>query len=232
MGLNRFTFFGAAPRVVDVPPDLLKCFSLTVTLQPYSNSELQAIAVLLAVRNGLTLSDGVTALLVSASQRTPHAIAQLLRRFAILGKTEVTEEDAKEALAAFGLTARPISNFADPSELDRLSGVEFERLILSLLQRMGFRAEMTRTTGDGGIDIVADLERPIVGGRYLIQCKRFAESMIGAPVVREFYGAVVADRKAVKGILITASGFTPQALEFAESLHIELVDRTRLEVIS
>jgi Holliday junction resolvasome RuvABC ATP-dependent DNA helicase subunit len=228
MGLNRFTFLGTAPRVVDVPPDLLKCFSLTLTLQPYSNSELQAIAVLLAARNGLTLSDGVTALLVSASQRTPHSIAKLLRRFAILGKTEVTEEDAKETLAAFGLTARPINNVSDPSELDSLSGVEFEKLILSLLQRMGFRAEMTRTTGDGGIDIVANLDKPIIGGRYLIQCKRFAESLIGAPVVREFYGAIVADRKAVKGILITTSNFTAQAREFTETLPLELVDRIQL----
>ena len=228
MGLNRFTFLGTAPRVVDVPPDLLKCFSLTLTLQPYSNSELQAIAALLAARNGFTLSDSVPELLVSASQRTPHSIAQLLRRFAILGKAKVTEEDAKETLAAFGLTPHSINSTADARELDSLSGVEFERLILALLQRMGFRAEMTRTTGDGGIDIVAYLDKPIIGGRYLIQCKRFAESLIGAPVVREFYGAVVADRKAVKGILITTSGFTTQAREFAETLHIELIDRSQL----
>jgi hypothetical protein len=228
MGLNRFTFLGSAPRVVDVPPDLLKCFSLTLTLQPYSSSELQAIAALLAARNGLSLSESVPELLVSASQRTPHSIAQLLRRFAILGKAKVTEEDAKEALAAFGLTARPINNVPDPSELDSLSGVEFERLILALLQRMGFRAEMTRTTGDGGIDIVANLDKPIIGGRYLVQCKRFTESLIGAPLVREFYGAVVADRKSVKGILITTSGFTTQAREFAETLQIELIDRNQL----
>src|SRR5947209_116212 len=62
--------------------------------------------------------------------------------------------------------------------------------------------QMTRATGDGGIDIVAHLDKPIVGGRYLIQCKRFT-GPVGAPIVREFYGAVQADRRAVKGILIT-----------------------------
>jgi len=94
--LNRFTFLGTAPRATDVPPDLLKCFSLSLTLQPYSNSELQAIVVSLAARNGLTLSEGVLPLIVSVSQRTPSSIEQLLRRIARLGKTEVTEEDAIE----------------------------------------------------------------------------------------------------------------------------------------
>jgi len=114
------------------------------------------------------------------------------------------------------------------SGLDSLSGVEFEKLITSLLRRMGFRADMTRASGDGGVDIVAHLDRPIVGGRYLIQCKRF-ESLVGAPIIREFYGAVVADRKAVKGIFITTSGFTDQARAFAESLPLELIDRRRLD---
>jgi Holliday junction resolvasome RuvABC ATP-dependent DNA helicase subunit len=226
--LNRFTFLGTAPRVSDVPPDLLKCFSLSLTLQPYSSSELQSIAVSLAARTGLTLSEGVLPILVSASQRNPNSIEQLLRRFARLGKTKVTEEDAKETFAAFGLTARQVKGAPGAHELDSLSGIEFEKLILSLLQRMGFHAEMTRTTGDGGIDIVANLDKPIIGGRYLIQCKRFAESLIGAPLVREFYGAVVADRKAVKGILITTSGFTTQAREFVETLPLELIDRDQL----
>ena len=94
---------------------------------------------------------------------------------------------------------------------------------------MGFRAEMTKATGDGGIDIEAVLDKPIVGGRYLIQCKRFApESLVGSPTVREFYGAITADRKAIKGILIRTSGYTSQALEFADGLPIELIDGVRL----
>jgi restriction system protein len=95
---------------------------------------------------------------------------------------------------------------------------------------MGFRTELTKATGDGGIDIVATLDRPIVGGRYLIQCKRYApDALVGAALVREFYGALTADRRAVKGVLITTSGFTPQALEFARELHIELIGRDQLQ---
>ncbi len=114
--------------------------------------------------------------------------------------------------------------------LDTLSGIDFERLITLLLERMGFRATMTKASGDGGIDIVATLDQPVTGGRYLVQCKRYAaDSLVGAPLVREFYGALTADQRAVKGILITTSGFTTQAEEFARGLPIELIGRDELE---
>jgi len=99
-----------------------------------------------------------------------------------------------------------------------------------MLGRMGFRSEITKTTGDGGVDIVASLDKPFVGGRYLIQCKRFdVATQIGAPMIREFYGAVVADGSAVKGIFVTTSTFTNQARDFARSLPIELIDGQQLQ---
>jgi tetratricopeptide (TPR) repeat protein len=114
--------------------------------------------------------------------------------------------------------------------LDLLSGIEFERLITLLLTRMGFCAGMTKASGDGGIDVVATSNHAVTGGRYLIQCKRYSsDSLIGAATVREFYGAVTADKLAVKGILITTSGFTAQAEEFAAALPIELIGRDRLQ---
>jgi restriction system protein len=88
---------------------------------------------------------------------------------------------------------------------------------------------MKKTTGDGGIDIIATLDKSIVGGRYLFQCKRFApDNLVGAPTVRDFYGAVTADR-AVKGILISTSDFTVQAREFAQRVGVELIDAAQLQ---
>ncbi len=55
--------------------------------------------------------------------------------------------------------------------LDNLSGIDFENLIGSLLAGMGFQIEMTKASGDGGVDIIATIERPLLKGRYLIQCK-------------------------------------------------------------
>jgi restriction system protein len=113
-------------------------------------------------------------------------------------------------------------------KLQDLSGIDFEKLISTLLIKMGFQTEMTKTTGDGGIDIIAMLDKPIFGGRYLFQCKRFApDNLVGSPTVRDFYGAVTADR-AVKGILITTSDFTVQAQEFGQKVGVELVSMNQL----
>jgi restriction system protein len=110
-----------------------------------------------------------------------------------------------------------------------LSGQQFEQLITKLLAQMGFQTELTKVSGDGGIDIIALLNKPIVGGRYLFQCKRFApDNLVGAPTIRDFYGAVTADR-AVKGIFITTSDFTAQAREFAERAGLELINLIQLK---
>jgi len=230
---NRFTLIATAQRLSDVPLEILKGFSLSIALQPYSVVELEQIAGSFAKASGLGLMKGVAPLIVSVANGNPGTVEELIRRLSRLEKACITEAEATQALSAFGLkpSIQVIAGTAlNAEDLDKLTGVEFERLITAMLQRMGFQAEMTKATGDGGIDIVAHLEKPFVGGRYLVQCKRFApEVLIGAATVREFYGAFVADRKAIKGIFITTSAFTAQAYEFAESLPLELIDGTRLK---
>jgi restriction system protein len=68
-----------------------------------------------------------------------------------------------------------------------------------------------------------------VGGRYLIQCKRFGpDTLVGSPAVREFYGALIADRRAAKGIFIATSGFSAQTRDFAANLSLDLIDGEQL----
>ena len=141
---------------------------------------------------------------------------------------DVTEDDVRKYLSILGMNVKPQA-FSGVSILDDLSGIDFENLVATLLARMGFHVEMTKASGDGGIDIIATLDKPLLKGRYLIQCKRFAaESPIGAPLIREFYGAVRADHGAVKGVFITTSYFTEQAKDFARGLAIDLIDRDQL----
>src|ERR1019366_5305724 len=152
-----------------------------------------------------------------------------VRQLARVGTGVMSDRDAENVLSALGLMNPRAAMNTQSKSLDNLSGIEFEEFINQLLKAMGFRTQVTKASGDGGIDIVAILDKPVTGGRYLFQCKRFAaDSLIGAPIVREFYGAVSADRKAVKGILITTSGFTLQAKEFAGEVGIELIDGLEL----
>lgn len=230
MDLKPFTIIATCPKKSDCPAELLGEFSLVLTLQPYSRPELRLIAESIAQTAGVSLDSGAAELIARGCDGRPGHLKQMFERVTrAISKTTITEEDVAQAFAAFGISARPDTSSNGVANIGSLSGQDFEKLITTLLTRMGFQAEMTRTTGDGGIDIIAVLDKPIVGGRYLFQCKRFApDNLVGAATVRDFYGAVMADR-AVKGILITTSDFTAQAQEFGEKAGVELINLARLE---
>lgn len=150
-----------------------------------------------------------------------------------------------------GLIRTPDSAVASPddrlaeavSELRRAVAVElletlgsvspsfFESIVLDLLHRMGYgasRADLQRVggSGDGGIDGVISLDKLGLEKVY-VQAKRWQQS-VGRPEVQGFYGAL-AGQRANKGVFITTSGYTAQAIEFAKSVErIVLVDGLRL----
>ena len=107
----------------------------------------------------------------------------------------------------------------------------FETIVLDLLHKMGYgtsRSDLKRVggSGDGGIDGVISLDKLGLDKVY-VQAKRWQQN-VGRPEIQGFYGALVGQR-ASKGIFITTSGFTSQALEFARSVDkIVLVDGTRI----
>lgn len=107
----------------------------------------------------------------------------------------------------------------------------FETIVLDLLHRMGYgasRADLQRVggSGDGGIDGVISLDKLGLEKVY-VQAKRWQQT-VGRPEVQGFYGAL-AGQRANKGVFITTSGYTAQAIEFAKSVErIVLVDGVRL----
>lgn len=103
-----------------------------------------------------------------------------------------------------------------------MDGHRFEELIEELFRKLGYRVEGHRAAADGGVDITAISSEPIVGGKYIIQCKR-QKAPIGEPVVRDLYG-VITHENANKGIVITNADFTMAAVKFAEGKPIELLN--------
>jgi restriction system protein len=107
----------------------------------------------------------------------------------------------------------------------------FETIVLDLLHRMGYgasRADIQRVggSGDGGIGGVISLDKLGLEKVY-VQAKRWQQT-VGRPEVQGFYGAL-AGQRANKGVFITTSGYTAQAIEFARSVErIVLVDGSRL----
>jgi restriction system protein len=107
----------------------------------------------------------------------------------------------------------------------------FETIVLDLLDKMGYgasRSDLQRVggAGDGGIDGIISLDRLGLEKVY-VQAKRW-QNTVGRPEVQAFYGAL-AGQRANKGVFITTSSFTPQAVEFARSVErVVLVDGARL----
>lgn len=107
----------------------------------------------------------------------------------------------------------------------------FEVIVLDVLHGLGYgisRQDLQRVggSGDAGIDGVISLDKLGLEKVY-VQAKRW-QGTVGRPELQAFYGAL-AGQKAKRGVFITTSSFTAQALDFAKSVEgIVLIDGERL----
>ena len=107
----------------------------------------------------------------------------------------------------------------------------FEVIVLDVLHGLGYgisRQDLQRVggSGDAGIDGVISLDKLGLEKVY-VQAKRW-QGTVGRPELQAFYGAL-AGQKAKRGVFITTSSFTAQALDFANSVEgIVLIDGERL----
>jgi restriction system protein len=120
--------------------------------------------------------------------------------------------------------------------LDRVRQVtpaRFESLVLDVLLAMGYggsrpdAGQRLGMSGDGGVDGVIN-EDPLGLDVVYIQAKRW-EANVGRPQVQAFAGSLDGVR-AKKGVLITTSGFSQDAMEYVRFIdkRIVLVDGQRL----
>src|SRR2546428_2040978 len=113
--------------------------------------------------------------------------------------------------------------------LHRMAPSGFEQLVGALLSEIGFEnVEVTGRTGDGGLDVQAELT---VGGitrvKTAIQVKRWKHNVPGK-VIRELRGALTTDQR---GLVVTTSEFTKDALIEAPApgkVPISLIDGARM----
>jgi len=110
--------------------------------------------------------------------------------------------------------------------LMELTPSEFESLITNLFQSMGLETKLTQASRDGGVDCVAFDPRPVLGGKVIVQAKRY-KNTVGVSAVRDLFGTMH-NEGASKGILVTTSGYGKAAFTFAEGKPIELLSGSNL----
>lgn len=109
------------------------------------------------------------------------------------------------------------------SRIDHMEGHDFEYWCADLLRKNGFtRVEVTRGSGDQGVDIIAYKD----GKKYAIQCKRYNQKLGNKPIQEVHTGKSIyhCDIAAV----MTNNYFTPGAVEAAGAVGVILWDRDAL----
>jgi len=182
------------------------------------------IALLLAI--GIWFSAPYLAGVVAGSSqllaRMHPAISNLLRMLAA-----VCLAAAAISLIRSRVVARRFALQRSLEDLRQLSWQEFEVIVGEAFRRLGYSV---LETGQGGPDGGVDLALTRAGQRFLVQCKQYRSSQVGVTVVREIYG-VVAARKATGAIVVTTGHFTKDAVGFARTLPIQLIDGVKLEAM-
>ena len=128
-------------------------------------------------------------------------------------------------LLLFALVIGPIKrllrSFQSIPEFERLhtmSGVEFEKFLRLLLERDGWRVELTPHTGDFGADLILSNGETTVA----VQAKRYRKA-VGIKAVQE--AAAARDYyRTNEAWVMTQSSFTKSAVQQAKASNIRLRD--------
>lgn len=107
--------------------------------------------------------------------------------------------------------------------IDTMDGHLFEYYCADLLKKNGFtNVEVTRGSGDHGIDVLAEKE----GNSYAIQCKCYSSNIGNSAVQQAYTGKDLYKRDIA--VVITNQYFTPQAIAEGTRLRVKLWDRNKL----
>jgi hypothetical protein len=110
----------------------------------------------------------------------------------------------------------------------------FERMTAQLLENhLGFKVLSRASKGAGGIDILATKDANGLTEIWFVECKCYgANNPIGPDKIRELAGRMAAVKKeegqVFRGMFVTSSRYTPDALRTAVQLGIQTIDHDAL----
>ncbi len=108
-------------------------------------------------------------------------------------------------------------------DVDLMDGYEFEQFVGLIFTKMGYMIEITKGSGDQGLDVIAEKS----GNRIGIQAKCYSNKVTNK-AIQEIFTALNY-YNCDKGIVVTNNYFTDSALDLAQSNNIVLWDRDILK---
>ena len=113
---------------------------------------------------------------------------------------------------------------SDLATIRNLHWQEFEKLIAEAFNRIGYAVSEAGALAEGGIDLVATAANE----KILVQCKHWRAAMVGVSTIGELYAVMTAEG-ATGGAVVTSGTFSDDAIAFAASKSIQLIDGEQLE---
>jgi HJR/Mrr/RecB family endonuclease len=107
-------------------------------------------------------------------------------------------------------------------DIDKMDGIEFELVLKTLFENIGYSVELTPPTNDQGADLI--LKK--FGDKISVQAKNWTAN-VGNDAVQQVVGSLKF-YKTKRGMVITSSDFTNQAITLAAHNHVELWNRDKL----
>jgi restriction system protein len=209
----------------------------------WARSYLKQAGLLTSPKRGFfTITQNGTELLASNPQKIDISVLEQYPEFIEFKnrKKDKNENDSQVETSSeqsFTLTpedalASAYKKLRSALEAEILSSVKdtspsfFERLVVDLLVKMGYggnrqdAGKALGKSGDGGIDGIINEDRLGLDVIY-IQAKRW-EGSVGRPEIQKFAGALQGQR-ARKGVFITTSFFTKEAIEYASLIESKII---------
>jgi hypothetical protein len=121
------------------------------------------------------------------------------------------------------LKAAPAQKVVSLDDIDMMDGVEFEKFIAALFSNMGYQTEITKGSGDQGIDVIATKNGKKIG----VQAKRYSGT-VGNGAIQEAV-AGIKYYQLDKAVVVTNNFFSFSAQQLASANSIILWDRNILK---
>lgn len=119
---------------------------------------------------------------------------------------------------------RAIRRSLTQSEVDKMSGIEFENYVADLLRSQGYSVSVTPPSNDYGADLVAKNSE----GSLAVQVKRYGpRKKVGRWAVSDALGGIH-HYKTSGAMVVTNSYFTKNAKYMAKTTDTKLIDRSTL----
>lgn len=205
--------------------DIVKIFTSTFSIDTVENQKINKI-----IRNIIeydSINSEYYLLAISLLRARPDKLIEdfnlLSKQYEQIEETMELEKIKEDLLSSNQIKEEKLYLDKILSNVDYMDGYQFEKFVANLYKKLGYKASVTKSSGDQGVDVIVTDD---LGNKTGVQTKRSATKVTNR-AVQEIYSGInyygCSD-----GIVITNNYFTPSAISLASKNSIKIINRIGL----